>query len=552
MWGSQIPSHESVEAGGIVFGTLNLLPPVSLSAQAQSAVSQAASGVDIARIGLRGSVLWREQDPSGGDWEIFLSFNSGADEVVFPHKAGEYTIQQPLRVDDWYVETPGGASQITVGLRHASASAADINVILPCFVLEAIDIDEVSTGVVVENRFPYPDQVQVPWDMDEWVFALTDYDGSPPPSAVDVYVNGVLVHNLAGTDFFGVTALVSSATRTVVTVTPDGTGPFSAPDADTEWSVRAVGTGFDETWTFETTNQLAPAIARAEYISANEVRVQFSETMIGGDDVLLAGAYEIQPQVTPSFPPTVTAVEQLDDNTILLTLDDNVYFRTPYTLIVSTSVTDTSGHPMSASNRRYALQPAEHLKPTRQTDVFERFPIWNQCNDPDGELAALARILTDARDQVYYTTDSWLSHLDCVDAPIEYVDRTLEDLGNPFTFVMSEAERRSLCFELSKMLELVGTEPGIEAVILFFLGIVVEVVTRADEPIWILGDAARSILGSTTIVSPSDDDETWLTIWLELPAGVLLSDLTDEQIQRAEIIVRAMFPDNAKYGGIIE
>jgi phage tail-like protein len=553
MWASQIPSHESVEAGGVVFGSLALLPAVQLAADAGALVSQTATGPDVVRVGLRGSVLWREQDPDGGDWEVFISVNSGAKEVVFPHKASQYSIQQPLRVDDWYVEAPGGGvTQISVGLRHATPGVDSINVILPCFVLEAIDIDEDSTGVVVENRFPYDEQVQVPWDLDTWTFALTNYDGAAPPSTLDLYVNGVLVRNLAGTNFFGVTALSSTASRTTVTVTPDGSGPFSAPNGDIEWTVRAVGTGFDEMWSFTTTNQLAPSIVRAEFISGKQVLVQFSESMEGGEDVLLTGAYDVFPNITPSYPPTVIAVEHVDINTILLTLDDNVNFRTPYTLTVASSVTDTSGHAVALTARIYILRETEHIQPTRETSFFEKAPVWNQCNDPDGEFAALARILTDAADQAYYGSDSWLSHLDCEEAPIDYVDLMLRDLGNPFKFEMTENERRALCFELSAMQEMIGTEPGIEAVVLFFTGIAMEVVTRADDPIWILGDAVRSVLGATTVVAPPPESSAWLTIWLELPPGVLITDLTDEQVLRAEIIVRTMFPDNAKYGGIIE
>lgn len=553
MWDSNIPSHESTVAAGYIFGTLALEPPVTLAAFAEARLTQAGSGT-VKRVGIKGSVLWREKGAAGGPWEVFIEVNGGAETIIFPDWSLEYDKQQSQRVDDLYVEIPGASlTEIVVGLRHASPSGDPITVILPCFVLEEIDVDDTVSGVTVENRFPYPNQTQVPHDLTDFKFDLTDYDGSPPPSSIVLYLNDVVIHS-GGTDFFGVTDVsVVSGSKTVVTVTGDGTGPFAAPTEDTEWTLRVVATGVDESWSFTTTNNQAPSLARATYISGRHIRVEFSEAMEGGTEVLLAGAYDVSPEKTPAYPAEVISVSRVNPRTVVLTLDDVVTFGIPYRVTVADTVTDASGQAISQTNREYVLSPLVHIQEDRVVDVLDGFPEWNQCTDPDGDLRIMTSIIKDMLDQSYYRKDSWQFRLDCVDSPIEYVELILKDLGNCFTFEMTEAEKRLLvCFELSYLQELVGTEPGIEAAILFFLGIDVELEVRADHAIWVLGDAVKSVLGATTVVAPALDSTTWITIWFRLPAGVTLADISDEQHARVAIITKCMFAENAIFGGIIE
>jgi phage tail-like protein len=95
--------------------------------------------------------------------------------------------------------------------------------------------------------------------------------------------------------------------------------------------------------------------------------------------------------------------------------------------------------------------------------------------------------------------DRWTDILDVDLAPEAFVDAMLYDLGNPFSFDLSEIDKRRLVHVLVTIYRQKGTAVGIINVIRFFLGLTASISCGLDPPIWILG---VSELGIDTILGP--------------------------------------------------
>ena len=121
------------------------------------------------------------------------------------------------------------------------------------------------------------------------------------------------------------------------------------------------------------------------------------------------------------------------------------------------------------------------------------------------------------------------------------IDIILTNLGNPFPFfILSESQKRSLARALVPMYRKKGTEPGIEQAILFFLGLINEVVDfTGEDDRWILGE---SKLGLDTFLAPgtSGSDLFFFVVVFE-------ECLTDEQKEKAERIIDFMKPGWTHY-----
>lgn len=555
-WQDVIPSHITTVNGGTVLGSLDRRPAVELSPAAEASLVQTGTGTAIKRIGLKGTFLAREILVVGTDqsWEIVVEAN-GASSYILVDKSAHYQRPQVLSLDDLFIDTGAGEllSSFRVTLRLAGPGLSNKFYILPCMVLDGVVIDETVTDIAFENRFPYPNQTSVPSALPTWEFDYANYDTVSVPSAdLVITVNSVVIYT-GGGDVFGTTVIsAATARRNRVVITPSGAGPWNTPGVNGLQTIVIAGPGgISGTWSWNQALEVPPVIGRAIALGGSLIEVEFTADMDGGEDVLDPGAYDLFPNVTPAFPPEVTAVTRVNAMTYRLTLDDNITFRVPYTLTVSKTMTDATGELFADGLRSYVVGALEFIRDNRVFDVFEMFPRFNRCNDPDNELLHLSRVIQDIFGQILHRIDSFPSVLDPRTAPLATVCDMLSDFGNDnmFTFDMTEAEKRQLVLEIARFQEQVGTEPGMEDAIRFFLGLDVEIVTRADSISWTLG---ISLLGDGTILAPPPLSDRWLTIWVKLPAGVLITDLSAQDASRAAAVVRVMSGANAKYGGIIE
>jgi phage tail-like protein len=87
-------------------------------------------------------------------------------------------------------------------------------------------------------------------------------------------------------------------------------------------------------------------------------------------------------------------------------------------------------------------------------------------------------------------------------APLQFVDALLFHLGNPYTFLTTETEKRKVLANLVQTYKVSGAEKAIEDAILQIVGIPMDVVPlNRQTSTWILGD---SELGIDTILGTSD------------------------------------------------
>ena len=70
----------------------------------------------------------------------------------------------------------------------------------------------------------------------------------------------------------------------------------------------------------------------------------------------------------------------------------------------------------------------------------------------------------------------------------DYIDLILANLGNPFNFELTVAEKRNLARALIPIYRLKGTREGLKQSILFFTGQRIEIVDSVSADNWVLGD----------------------------------------------------------------
>lgn len=100
--------------------------------------------------------------------------------------------------------------------------------------------------------------------------------------------------------------------------------------------------------------------------------------------------------------------------------------------------------------------------------ALRRFALWdmipgiNRREDDTGDLRKFVDCLQDVVDVLLHSVDRWTDILDPDLAPKNFIDRMLEDLGNPFTFInLSTLEKRRLVQLLVPIAKQKGTAVGI-------------------------------------------------------------------------------------------
>ncbi|RTL06465.1 hypothetical protein EKK58_05790 [Candidatus Dependentiae bacterium] len=254
-------------------------------------------------------------------------------------------------------------------------------------------------------------------------------------------------------------------------------------------------------WTFHTIDFTRPHVASAFQLSPRSVRVTFSEEMRRLDDgdasdALNVANYTIELISDPPavIPQVIGVIPDDDVASVILLLSDDVTHKTTYRVVVA-NVHDTSMNviddPKSAT-----------FSTITRTDVLGR-DWWLIRKLPAGlvetdtKLGGILRkfiaCLQILFDELLADIDGWPEIFDPDLAPEQFVDAMLEDLGNPFPFVLDENTKRQLALLLVPLYQQKGTDQGMIDAIRLFLGIDVTIVSPGLDDIWTLDESELDV-----------------------------------------------------------
>ena len=122
------------------------------------------------------------------------------------------------------------------------------------------------------------------------------------------------------------------------------------------------------------------------------------------------------------------------------------------------------------------------------------FRLWDvalheihRTRDDTGDLLSfLDEVIQPILNEWLVYVDHWSDIIDPGVAPEGVLDRMLADLGNPFPFVMTVAQKRALVQTLVDIYRKIGTAAGLEAAIRFFVRIEATVIPHLSDA-WEIG-----------------------------------------------------------------
>jgi phage tail-like protein len=417
-----------------------------------------------------------------------------------------------------------------------------IEQLLATLSIDAAEALVVSGRYVLIMRDPQPDDTGVPSDGTVYM-RVVDLDGSPAlPASIDfrVYIDQGAGEVLAfdgtspvgpwagpGSSFNQSTALDPYcfqevtldqspgvfASEQVVTVHAElitGGGWGHAPWGHFPWGHSPTMPVADDVYySFMAADTIAPNIVRAEALDTETIRVTFDDGMaLGGagtglaDDVAAwqplsdvdpVGITRLNVDPDPGVNLSVTAVAVVADSSNTqfdLTVNWEMTPGCLYQLQCRNTVTDDAGNAIDTAVAQFSGFAPSHPQ-GRRFDYWSMFvPKKNRDEDKSQDLRRFINCLNEVMNLLLVDTDRLPDQFDLDLATVEQVEQMLWELGNPFDWAelqLTDIQRRKLAGFLIEIYKLKGTKQGIEAVILFLLGEVVEVVP-ATEGGWVLGE----------------------------------------------------------------
>lgn len=423
---------------------------------------------------------------------------------------------------------------------------------LPAAYLDTILLDPTPARPVVVNRDPEPGETAVPITT---AIALDLTDIGPDGidvSATRVFIAGALAFD-GGVFQSGFDGPASSATTPqadTLRIVIDPAVPFaSLQEVEVRTVARTVGGAFslDTTWTFRCEDLTAPRVVGAQARELRRVRVSFDEPVqqldpLGNSDALNAARYSVVRLSAPAVNVRPIAVEPVADSAVDLVTDIELTPRAAYRVVV-TGVADPFGNlvvaPFDAAEFSGFVPP----KPARRRfDLYQLLPAMNRREDDTGDLRRFLACLQEVADLLVHGVDRFTDILDPDVAPEPFLDLMLVDLGNPFPFDLSLADKRRLLNVLVAMYREKGTAAGIKNAIRFFLGLEVEILAYSGEAL-VLGD---SLLGETWILGPAGSFSAY-SFEVVVPRA-----LAAEERRRLRAIVDYMRPAHTHLARIVE
>lgn len=345
----------------------------------------------------------------------------------------------------------------------------------------------------VINRNPEPNEVQVPHLI----------RGAPTPikfqlilpsdyvyvERIRVYVDGLSVLNQGVFEHGYLGSVVRFGdTTTTVGVSFARDIPFESaqrievrveytPEGWSDWS---------ETWAFTWLDETQPTLGDAIAEDIAQVRAVFSEPM--SDDVLEPARFALTRVSKYAFEPEVVAVERAGASAVQLRTNGPLTFGATYKLTASgvTDVNENQLDPAGAECTFVAYSPP--VPEGRRFLLWDFVPQLHKRADREtGELEALVRILQEPTDVLLYEIDRMATLADPDQAPEDFVDAMLVDMGCPLDMGGADlGDKRKVLSLLLGIYQQKGTTEGLIKAARALLGLEVRV-HPLNEGGWMLG-----------------------------------------------------------------
>lgn len=418
---------------------------------------------------------------------------------------------------------------------------------IPAVYIDAVLLDPTPTTPVVINRDPEPSEVQVPIDAAITIDVSDLGTAGIDVGATQVFVAGVLAFS-GGVFQPGFTGAQSNATSPqpdTLRIVVDPLAPFESLQ---EVSVRVVtqtvggASQLDTSWSFFCEDLTAPHVVAAQARELKRVRVSFDENVrqesaLASDDALNPTLYALERVSAPAVQATVVGVEPVTNSSVDLLTDLELTPGALYRVTV-TGVLDLFGNAVVAPSNMADFVGFVPTRPARRRlDLYQLLPMLNRREDQTGDLRRFLLCLQEVTELLLADVDRFTDILDPDIAPEAFVDVMLGDLGNPFPFDLSLADKRRLLNVLVAVYREKGTGVGIKNAIRFFLGLEVDIQSYAGEGL-ILGD---SFLGEDWILGASGAFSAFAFDVITPRA------LTTEERLRVRIIVDYMKPAHTHF-----
>lgn len=415
-----------------------------------------------------------------------------------------------------------------------------IQQLLATLAIDGVTAESVSAAenCVVILRDPEPDQTGVAADGTIYLRAVNLAGAPDAPDTFDlwVWVDRGSGEELAYNDlaiqsgFDGASSAYGESTALSPycfrEVTLDPTTPFTSEQEITVHVRMIVGVGgfghfpfghlpfghatasvntVDKYYTFTVADTVQPNITAVEGIAPMVARVTFDDAMAtsGAGSVLditkwvpssavdPVGVTRLNEDPVPGANLTISAVAAVagsGDTQFDLTFN---WEQTPdclYQLQVRSTATDSSGNLIDTATAQWSGYTPPAVD-GRQLDHWRLMPLKNRLEDASHDLKRVTGCFNEIIGWLLYDIDRFLDQFDPDLATDEQIEWMLYDMGNPFDWTdltLTANQKRKLLRSLINIYKLKGTDAGIEQVIHFLLGEVVDVVDYIQDG-WVLG-----------------------------------------------------------------
>lgn len=371
---------------------------------------------------------------------------------------------------------------------------------------------DADDAIVLINRNPEPDETAVPADSTIY-FELASTDGTTPAETdLEIQVGGTTVWN--GVDFVsGYSGTFSNPAADVLAFNITPPSEFTTTEIVTVRVILSTPT-FDESYSFTAEDAAPPEIAGVQGRDEKILRVTFTEPVVissvsATNDALNPANYAIERLSRPAVSVEVVSVNQVSDRIVDVTTDIELTYGAPYLLIVK-NVEDLEENAILAPNNTANFDAYAPPFPNgRRYRLLDFLPALNRSEDASQDLSVFMGIFQEVVNLLLVSIDKWSRILDIDQAPEDFLDAMLGDLGNPFSeFDLEEIDKRRLLYVLVEIYKLKGTAPGIINVVRFFLGLEVTIEIINDYVGWELtATGADASIGNelSDIVEDSPD-----------------------------------------------
>jgi len=240
-----------------------------------------------------------------------------------------------------------------------------------------------------------------------------------------------------------------------------------------------------------------PQLVAAQAVAQREVRLSFDVPVFE----VSADQFAFEALDAPAVP--IQAVEVLPEDTLVTVrvapeMTPDIRYRVS---LVQPGGMGPGTSPFPPPTGEAVFTGFRPARPAgRRFDLWSMLPKHNRRSDDTGDLRRFVACLQETTDLLLADADRYPDLLDLERAPDPFLDRILQDLGNPFAFDLKDIGKRRLASVLVAMYRQKGTAAGIRNAVRFFLGFEVELVPYTSTTL-ILG---VSLLGVDWELGPSD------------------------------------------------